>query len=678
MGLRDMFSAISGLQANSTWLDVIGNNIANTNTVAYKSSRVEFADQFSQTLYAGTGDNTGSGLGGVNPEQIGLGTRVASIQTIWTEGALQQTGVSTDVAINGNGFLVTKNDNSTFYTRAGNLTFDSQGNLVDQNGGLIQGFTATVQYTQTEINSTNGNAVNPTPLEVTYADLKVQNTNLSAATNIQINPNFVEPAKATSQLNFVGNLDSFQQANVLNIGADTAAEPATLPIGMLGGGGVAADWNLNKVALSGYAPLGAAGTGTQTVLNQVNDYATGVDPNNPGHTTPLIVGGAVSLAAIQNPANPLTESFAWNQQPPVTPALTSTQTVYDSTGVPHTITTQFYQVNDLGTANPPINPSPENQVAYAWYSFDTTGGAAVSTANLLGGSGIVEGPDPVAGTAGYNRGQAGTSYWGDLIYFNTDGSLASMGGVEVTAGANVIQSAAHVYLPAIQPPAVAPGPVGQLTPVSPIPTLGAEIMDITMDFGTAGYTQGPTEAPVATAAANTAGAALPAGSPAPGTILDAKRDGFFSDAEGTYQIINGVNTYVANSHSTTSQNGYADGVLQNLSFDQTGTIQGQFSNGQTTALGQVLMASVENVNGLSKVGSNYYSASPNAGAQTLGLAGKNGMGTIQGGYLEASNVDLTTELSNMIIAQRGFDVNSRVISVENANLQVLTQLGQGG
>jgi len=90
------------------------------------------------------------------------------------------------------------------------------------------------------------------------------------------------------------------------------------------------------------------------------------------------------------------------------------------------------------------------------------------------------------------------------------------------------------------------------------------------------------------------------------------------------------------------------------------------------------MASVENINGLDQVGDNYYQAGPNAGAQTLGLAGKNGMGSIQGGYLENSNVDLTTELSNMIIAQRGFDVNSRVIAVENANLQVLTQLGQGG
>ncbi len=140
MGMRDMYSAISGLEANSTWLDVIGNNISNVNTIAYKASRLEFASTFSQTLNPGQGDNTGSDMGGINPLQVGLGTRVASIQTLWAEGSLQQTGVSTDVAIQGNGFLVTKNNGNQYLTRAGNLTFDSAGNLTDQNGGLIQGF----------------------------------------------------------------------------------------------------------------------------------------------------------------------------------------------------------------------------------------------------------------------------------------------------------------------------------------------------------------------------------------------------------------------------------------------------------------------------------------------------------------------------------------------------------
>jgi flagellar hook-basal body protein len=289
---------------------------------------------------------------------------------------------------------------------------------------------------------------------------------------------------------------------------------------------------------------------------------------------------------------------------------------------------------------------------------------------------------------GYDRGINGDQYWGDLIYFNSDGSLASTGGAGIVNG-NLIQTQADVYLPSAQPSAatgqpggVASGPLTlaapTISPVSPIPTLGAEIMQVKMNFGTAGYTQGPGIDPAALAAAGTIDTPLGVGAPTPGTIIGAGRDGLFSDAEGTYQIINGVNTYVANSHATSSANGWADGTLESLSFNATGTIEGQFSNQQTVALGQVLMADFTNINGLNSVGNNYYTTGPNTGTRTLGLAGSGNLGTVEGGYLEGSNVDLTTELSNMIIAQRGFDVNSRVIAVENANLQVLTQLGQGG
>ncbi len=705
MGLRDMYSAISGLESNSTWLDVIGNNIANTSTIAYKASRVEFAATFSQTLSSGQGDNNASDMGGVDPLQVGLGTRVASIQTNWAEGSLQQTGVSTDIAIQGSGFLVSMNDNQTYYTRAGNLSFDSAGNLVDQNGGLIQGFQATMQYSQTIINDTNGVAAgvapDPTPLYITSGKLVVNNTNLEAATNIQINPNMVDPASATTKMNFIGNLDSNQQVQVLNLGQGilpagaAAANPAILPLGMLGqvtGGGagtvasVQAAFNQNKVTIVGAAGAAlAVGVGDSSEIHIVNDLATGQDPNNLDHTTPVVLG-AVTLEEIQNPANAAAENFAWNAQPPVTPALTQQQTVYDSTGAAHTISTVFYQVADISTNG--INPSPQNQVAYAWYSFDTTGGQAISTQNLLGGTGIFEG----SGTTlpggvmpdGYDRGNVGNTYWGDLIYFNSDGSLASMGGVGDVNGQDIQQNA-MVYLPSTQPAlntALASGVAAAtptIAPVSPIPTLGAEIMQVQMNFGTAGYTQGPgvdpAAAPGVAAAPDTA---LPVGAKTPGTIIGAGRDGLFSDAEGTYQIINGVNTYVANSNATSSANGWADGTLESLSFNATGTIEGQFSNQQTVALGQVLMADFTNINGLNSVGNNYYTTGPNTGTRTLGLAGSGNLGTVEGGYLEGSNVDLTTELSNMIIAQRGFDVNSRVISVENANLQVLTQLGQGG
>ena len=196
MSLRAMFSSISGLQSDSTWLDVIGNNIANTNTVGYKASRVEFADQLSQSLSNGTGDNSASGLGGVDPLQVGLGTRVASIQTLFTPGATINTGLSTDISIQGDGFLITKQGDQTFLTRAGNLNFDSNGFLVDQNGGLVQGFNATMQYDKNFINTVS--TVPGQPLTDDPGRLSLSNTNLSALSDIRIQRDMTLPPKATT------------------------------------------------------------------------------------------------------------------------------------------------------------------------------------------------------------------------------------------------------------------------------------------------------------------------------------------------------------------------------------------------------------------------------------------------------------------------------------------------
>jgi len=653
-----MFSAISGLQANSTWLDVIGNNISNSNTVAYKASRVEFSDQFSQTLYGGTGDNPGSGLGGVNPEQIGLGTRVASITTLFTEGALQNTGISTDIAIVGNGFLVSKSGGSTLLTRAGNLTFDSNGNLVDQNGGLIQGLTASVQYTKKDIGLGQGIGVAPNNnLFITSAKLGFTSTSAAGATNINIPRDMTQPPNATTVVDFSGNLDSFLQATdgvhggILQLGGAAlgAVPPPALPISLL----AAAGFNntvFTKVANgAGFSLQQVADAGINGIVGNPNLNAKGNIPTaNPNVWTAAMIANTpannsdtIRAAFVAGTAN-----FAWDQQPPVNPAHQITEKVFDSEGNPRQVTINMYQVNDLG-AGGINNPNGPNQVAYAWYAFDTTGGTQPSSANIVGGSGLQEAD--IAGVS-YNRGIAGAAneFYGDLLVFNTDGSLLSTGGAQSQQNnGQPEQAIPDIYLPPMNLPGAPP--VGMAGPASPIPTQGAEITQISLDFGTAGV------------------------------LGQGKRDGVYSDAEGSYQVINGVNTYVPNSTAfAKSQDGFAMGLLSSVSFDATGTINGSFTNGQTTAIGQVVIAMPNNADGLSKVGSNYYQASPNSGPMFVGFAGQDGVGTVQGSTLELSNVDLTVELTNMIIAQRGFDVNSRVISVENSNLQILSQLGQGG
>ncbi|MET0302808.1 MAG: flagellar hook protein FlgE [Microbacteriaceae bacterium] len=138
--LRSLYSGISGLRSHQTMLDVTGNNIANVNTTAFKSSATQFQDTLSQ-LTQGAGA-PGATTGGTNPAQIGLGVQVAGISTNFAQGSAQATGKSTDMMISGDGFFVVRQGGETLYTRAGAFDFDAQGRLVTADGAIVQGWTA--------------------------------------------------------------------------------------------------------------------------------------------------------------------------------------------------------------------------------------------------------------------------------------------------------------------------------------------------------------------------------------------------------------------------------------------------------------------------------------------------------------------------------------------------------
>jgi flagellar hook protein FlgE len=138
--LRSMFSAISGLRAHQTKMDVTGNNIANVNTVGFKGSQTVFQDTLSQIIRAGGAP--AADRGGTNPAQVGLGVKVAAITTNWTQGATQSTGRSTDFMIEGDGFFVTRAGTEQLYTRAGSFDFDGAGKLVTPDGSILQGWMA--------------------------------------------------------------------------------------------------------------------------------------------------------------------------------------------------------------------------------------------------------------------------------------------------------------------------------------------------------------------------------------------------------------------------------------------------------------------------------------------------------------------------------------------------------
>ena len=180
--MRSLYSGVSGLQNHQTRMDVIGNNISNVNTTGFKRGRVNFQDMISQQI-AGAAKPTEE-LGGVNPKDVGLGMTIATVEQVFTQGNLQTTGVSTDVAIQGNGFFILKNGDESFYTRNGAFGIDKDGTLVNPaNGMRVQGWMA---------QEVNGESI------VTTA---------ATPTDLIIPVGSKDPAKATENVKFACNLN---------------------------------------------------------------------------------------------------------------------------------------------------------------------------------------------------------------------------------------------------------------------------------------------------------------------------------------------------------------------------------------------------------------------------------------------------------------------------------------
>ena len=155
--MRSLFAGVSGLQNHQTRMDVVGNNIANVNTYGFKRGRVTFKDMISQSLSGAAKPQ--EDRGGINPQQVGLGMMVATIDTIHTQGALQVTGVNTDLAIQGEGFFIEKRGNNSYYTRNGAFSLDRDGYLVNPSIGYkVQGWNAVLNQEtgEMELNTSAG------------------------------------------------------------------------------------------------------------------------------------------------------------------------------------------------------------------------------------------------------------------------------------------------------------------------------------------------------------------------------------------------------------------------------------------------------------------------------------------------------------------------------------------
>ena len=413
--LRAMYSGVSGLLANEEMLDVIGNNIANVNTVGFKGGSADFASVLSQTVSGAAGAQNGNG--GTNAAQVGLGVQVAGIATNFTQGADQQTGVSTDLAVEGSGLLIANKGGQQLYTRNGTLSFDGSGNLVNPEGAIIQGWMAS----------------------------------------------------SAGAINTNGPL-----ANI------------TVP--------------------------------TTTLIPPVP-------------TATVTIGGNL-------PTNPTVNSAG-------TATVDTTTNIYDA----------------QGTSTP---------ITFAFTYTAGTGGAP--------GSWAVQAQDATGKAIGSSQ----------ALAFDGSGNLTSPTNYSITVGSGGTQTVA-------------------------------------INFA----------------------------------------------AQGA-----GLVSYGGTSSVNISQDGEPTGNLQSITVGSNGVLSGIFSNGQTETLGQVAVASFSNPGGLTNAGGSMYNTSANSGTPQIGAAGTGGRGTISSGVLEGSNVDLSQAFSDLIVAQRGFEANSKVVTTSDQVLQDLIAMKQ--
>jgi flagellar hook protein FlgE len=266
--MRSMFSAISGLKNHQTFMDVVGNNIANVNTTGFKQSRVTFQDILSQTLRSASGPQ--NGRGGVNPEQVGLGAILGGVETVQTQGTLQSTGKVTDMAIQGDGYFVVSDGKQNFYTRDGAFDLGIDGTLLNPSSGLkVMGWQA---------NPVTG-----------VVDTTVPPTSIS----IPIGAGMT--GKASTTLTATGNLNSSTAANgtvpLSTTVYDSLGNPHQLTITLTKPTTTSNSW--------GFTVADAAGTTLSTSSNTVaftsaGKYDTTAGANTPATVTLPLTNGATT------------------------------------------------------------------------------------------------------------------------------------------------------------------------------------------------------------------------------------------------------------------------------------------------------------------------------------------------------------------------------------------------
>lgn len=570
--MRSMYSAVSGLKTHQTKMDVIGNNIANVNTVAFKSSSVVFQDVLYQMTSNASGANAATGTGGVNAKQIGLGvTTGATNLSITTSGAAETTGRAFDIRLSDQSttnFFVVNNGSENLFTRAGSFYVDGAGNLcMTSTGYTVMGW---------QVDPTTGNIKKDT-----VSALRVMQTS-----------NLTSAPEATTQANVSGIIDK----NDKDVLSDNGLIKTLTFFDNLGYSYTA------RFAMKSTGTDGKYTVELEKILNSdgTTFYDASTQQTSDGKTVNVEdIFGKKETNITLGTYKQVQSGYFLNTDGKIyvgSSAVTSKLLTYDDASKsfeckdgsgPYSLK-QVYGISDAMQSK--INPP--------------TGTTATVTATVNAGTGVLTLTGDVTDYEIAFSTKDGTfSGVGERDTYNADGSVNKAGSKANTVTLNM----------------------------SKLGNNPTQFDDITIDFS---------------------------------GLKDANNGGKSTAVMSTGSIDDGV-----------TGKGKKLGAMIGISIDNNGLITGTYDNGNTETLGQIAVAQFANASGLEKVGENCYRTTLNSGEfDGIGVEISADGSSMTSGELEMSNVDLSTEFTQMIITQRGFQANSRIITTSDTLLEELVNL----
>ncbi len=565
--MRSLYSGVAGLKTHQTRMDVIGNNIANVNTTAYKSSSMTFSELMSQTTQKASGANATTGVGGTNAKQIGLGVKAGAINTaITTQGSAQSTGNPFDIMITGDNFFVVSNGSENFFTRDGSFYVDGAGNLAMTSTGYnVMGW---------GVDETTGNIK-----QDTVTALRI----MSAA-------NMTYPPEATTKANISGILDE-------NDKDVTSANGKTV--------------NLNFFDARGYSYT-AKFTFKQSGGDKTNEYSMELnkilDSTGAEIDISKLEFGNRSQQKMETKVTLNTDAYKWDGK-----VLKTKDGTTDVANLADIFNTDGSLITPADDAAAQKQQEALDAIAKAYgyegstdeflnlYITSTVDKDKQLTIQDLLGNMMADKTTDVLPADGSAITMEGRYFEGTTVVFNKDtGKLESVGGSTTNLNVNAAFSA-----------------------------LGGNFSDVTIDLSEC-------------------------------TNYDNKGTSTIGATSGD---LDGLGT------------GRRLGDMIGVFIQKDGMIYASYDNGMTKLLGQIATAAFANASGLEKEGDNLYSATLNSGEfDGIGVDITAGGGYMSTGQLEMSNVDLSSEFTEMITTQRGFQANSRIITVSDTLLEELTNL----